>query len=239
MATNLPSSVHDSLNGTLPSTAADSKKIIDISGGLGAIGQDANPGHNSWPAWEVAVLQDMGAPISKGNIEFLALWQEYEHSNAFNNPLNLTAPKGYAAINQNGVQSYGTRQEAAQFTANNIMQYPTLYKMLKTNNVYGVLNSRPSLTKGQLSPDAHLISDLQKWGSGTFASFLNTGAAPGDTAVKTAQSVGSGIAGAIEAPFKWLGGNWQRIFFVLGGVILVIIALLLVANSVKNSGRGE
>lgn len=35
--------------------------------------------------------------------------------------------------------------------------------------------------------------------------------------------------------FKWLGNNWDRVLFVAGGAILVIIALLLVANSAKSN----
>jgi hypothetical protein len=50
-----------------------------------------------------------------------------------------------------------------------------------------------------------------------------------------------GIASALDSVssigdiFKWVGGNWQRIFFVLGGVILVVIALVFVAMTVKKN----
>ncbi len=43
------------------------------------------------------------------------------------------------------------------------------------------------------------------------------------------------IAHAIAAPFEWLGSHWDRILFVIGGAILVIIALVLIANSTKSN----
>lgn len=39
------------------------------------------------------------------------------------------------------------------------------------------------------------------------------------------------LAEAIAAPFQWLGNNWDRILFVLGGAILAIIAIIVIVKS--------
>lgn len=44
-----------------------------------------------------------------------------------------------------------------------------------------------------------------------------------------------GLAHDIAYPFEWLGSHWDRILLVIGGAILVIIALVLIANSTKNN----
>jgi len=192
---------------------------------------DTKPGANAWNGWEVMVLHDLGAPTSNTNIQFLALWQQFERSAAKNNPLNLTAPAGYTQINSAGVQSYGTQVEAAQFTANNIKNYPTLYKMLKSDSVNSVLHSRPSLSRLQLSPNAHLVSDLRKWGSGTFADFLAGGLSPGDKTTLAVQAPFHDISSA----WNWVGNNWGRILYVIGGIIIGIIALNFLAKSQSNN----
>lgn len=43
------------------------------------------------------------------------------------------------------------------------------------------------------------------------------------------------IASPFESLYSWLTGSWQRILFVVAGAILVIIALLLIANSAKSN----
>lgn len=188
-----------------------------------------NMGANAWSGWEVQVLTDLGAPTSKLNIAFLDEWQAYEHSTAKNNPLNLTAPKGIASINSDNVQSYATQQEGAMFTANNIRSgmYPTIYKMLKTDSVKNTLLGESSIGALHLSSLQDLVTELRKWGSGTFADKLSGGTSAID---KTTE--------AVQAPFKdwnsfisWMGTNWDRVLFVLGGVILIIIALIFVAKT--------
>lgn len=199
-----------------------------------------NQGTNAWPGWEIQVLHDLGAPTSKDNIAFLDTWQEYEHSKAINNPLNLTGPAGTGSINSAGVQNYATRQQGAQYTAQNIANYPTIYKMLKSDNVKGTLLGHSSF--GGLSSLQHLVTDLQKWGSKSFAAKLAGGTSGVDKAVTTGQAVAAPFS-AIGDAVAWVGSNWERILFVLGGTILVIIGLIvLLRNNQKNTftfERGE
>lgn len=53
-------------------------------------------------------------------------------------------------------------------------------------------------------------------------------------AASVADSIGS-IAHDIASPFEWMHSNWQRFLFVLGGAIIIIIALVFVGLSVKSN----
>lgn len=196
--------------------------------GLGPTGK---PGSNAWGGWEIMVLNDLGAPTTgdggKANIEFLDLWQTFERSTARNNPLNLTAPTGYAQINSANVQSYATPQEGAKFTADNIRRYSTIYSMLKTGHVKQTLLGSTGIIGGfHLSPASHLVSDLRKWGSGNFADYLSGGLS---TADKTATAVAAPFHDLASA-WNWVGNNWERVLFVLGGTIIAIIAIIYIAK---------
>lgn len=186
-----------------------------------------NQGSNAWPGWEVQVLHDLGAPVSKLNVAFLDEWQTYERSNARNNPLNITAPVGSGTLNSAGVQSYSDRIQAAQYTANAIKQYPTLYKMLKTDNVKGVALGSTSIFGGHLSPLQHLVSDLNKWGSHSFAAKLQGQTSAIDKTVTTGQSVVSDIT----HPFEWLGQNWDRVLLGIAGFVLLGFGLYMIFKS--------
>lgn len=199
-----------------------------------------NVGANAWPGWDIMVLHDLGAPTSKDNIAFLDLWQQYEQSKAKNNPLNLTGPSGTGSINSDGVQNYATREQGAKYTADNIAHYPTIYKMLKSDNVKGTLLGHS--TFGSTSSLQHLVTDLQKWGSDTFAAKLSGGTSLVDKGVSVAHTVTAPFS-AIGDVVAWVGNNWSRILFVIGGSILVIIGLIvLLRNNQKNTftfERGE
>src|SRR5215831_14159224 len=123
--------------------------------------QKQQEGANAWPGWEIEVLHDLGAPPNQNNINFLDAWQTFEHSQAHNNPLNITAPAGTGSINSAGVQSYATRQQGAKYTANLIQSgYPTIYGMLKAGDLKSVLFNSDKLNS--------FIDELDKWGSHNF-----------------------------------------------------------------------
>ena len=190
-------------------------------------------GQNAWPGWDVQVLHDLGAPVSKTNIKFLDFWQVWEKSKARNNPLNLTAPAGSGTINSSGVQNYPDRQLAAQYTADNIKNYPTLYKMLKSDNVDGILGGHSGHSLNDL------IAEINKWGSHNFATALG-----GGDPNKSITAPIAGVASTIETPFKdvasvfnWVGSNWDRILIVIFGAVLVIIALIMVFKA-QSSNKG-
>ncbi|MFI5420162.1 MAG: hypothetical protein ACHQ1H_04275 [Nitrososphaerales archaeon] len=61
----------------------------------------------------------------------------------------------------------------------------------------------------------------------------NPGGVIGGIASAT-DSIGS-IAHDIALPFEWMHNNWQRFLFVLGGAIIIIIALVFVGLSVKSN----
>lgn len=66
------------------------------------------------------------------------------------------------------------------------------------------------------------------------AATVNTGSAA-DWTSYDAGNAAHDIASPFESIWSWFTGSWERILFVIGGAILVIIALILVANSMKSN----
>jgi len=197
--------------------------------------QKQTEGTNAWPGWEIQVLHDLGAPVSQANVGFLQEWQMYEHSEAKNNPLNITAPAGSGSINSAGVQNYSSRQQGARYTAQVISggNYPTIYKMLKGDNVGNTFLHH--------TPD--LVKELNLWGSKSFAEKIHSGS---ESVLDKAGDVAHQAADVITAPvdaIKWVFKNWDRILFVIGGAVLIIIGIIvLVKGQSKNTftfERGE
>lgn len=77
------------------------------------------------------------------------------------------------------------------------------------------------------------ISQLPGGGQGIKNPPDNPGGLIGGVA-GVADSIGS-IAHDIAAPFEWIKGNWDRLLFVIGGAILVILALVFVGKSVQKN----
>lgn len=190
---------------------------------------ESNMGQNAWAGWEKDVLGDLGnSKPSNDTIAFLDLWQTYEHSKAHNNPLNITAPPGIGSINSAGVQSYATPSQGALYTANLIKtSYPTLYNMLKNNKVKDTLLGSTSITGGHLSSLDHLVTELNTWGSHNFANYLSGGESTADKTVNTVHSFGDW--------WNWLTSNWERIAWVLGGAILIILAIVIFGKSAQSN----
>jgi hypothetical protein len=183
------------------------------------------PGPNAWPGWDAQVINDLGGKVTSDSLWFLDSWQVTEYSNASNNPLNLTAPSGIATINSAGVQSYATQLQGAQHTADLIRNnYPEIYDMLVNDKVKDTLFNSDKLNK--------LISELNKWGSKSFASSLGKGT-----------SISTDVTNIVKSPFKditsffgWVSDNWQRILFFLGGAIAIVIGGLFIFKSQANPG---
>lgn len=83
--------------------------------------------------------------------------------------------------------------------------------------------------------------------AGPIASTANTGSAAdaGSYDAGNAAHDAASAAGSILGPFKsiaelikWIGGNWDRMLLVFGGVILVVIALLYLLKSQQTKALG-
>lgn len=67
----------------------------------------------------------------------------------------------------------------------------------------------------------------------------------GNAASDAATAVENAVLGPVQELgkiFNWIGGNWDRIFFVVGGAILVIIGLVMLGKSGNNTftfARGD
>lgn len=66
------------------------------------------------------------------------------------------------------------------------------------------------------------------------AATVNTGSAA-DWTSYDAGNAAHDLASPFENIWSWFTGNWERFLFVIGGAILLIIAILLIANSVKSN----
>ena len=202
-------------------------------------------GTNAWTGWEEDVIGYLGVPNTVENKEFLDVWQQFEHSNAHNNPLNLTKPTGVATINSAGVQSYSTAAQGALYTANNIKNsgyYPTIYAALQSGKPLDIF----VLHKGDPKKQLAIIAELRKWGSGTYADYLSqlTGGKAGQGGSgglfedpNTGKDIPAYSPGQSAA--NWVNdhlfGNWEQILFVALGIILVLIAILMIAKSQQSN----
>lgn len=110
-----------------------------------------------------AVLADLGAPDTPGNLRSLEAWYPHEWPSwppgAENNPLDSTLPMpGSSAINSVGVQNYPSAAEGARATAETIRNgnYPRIVRDL--------VNGR------SLCGDATLTTEFATWSGGGYTS---------------------------------------------------------------------
>lgn len=188
------------------------------------------PGPNAWSDWDIMVLADLGAKPTKDNLWFLDSWQLTEYSKAKNNPLNLTAPDGISYfVSSSGakIQSYGTPQQGALNTANNIKSlYPTIHQMLLDPN--GVNNV---FFNNKYGGPQNLIQELKDWGSVSFANQLSGGSTP------IVDQVGNAVTAPfkdVASLFKWMGGNWSRILIAIAGGVALLLGLYFAFKSQSN-----
>lgn len=210
-----------------------------------------------FPNWQTAVLDAIGAPKTKSNVDFLTSWHAFEQSNATNNPLNTTAyaptpaTVGTGAINNAGVQNYASPSAGVAATA----------AFLQMPNYSGILSALRSgdATGAALSP-THTITiqaELRKWGSVSFANNIAGGsggtAAPvggdfstvGQAASNAASSVGGAVSNAFGDlnPVKWVKDltTWASHEAIVGGlyVVLSLAALALFVLAIMRAGNAS
>jgi hypothetical protein len=173
------------------------------------------------------------------------------------NYLNLrpTAVDGHTSVSSGGFSQYPDVNAAISATIQ-VLHQPNMKIILAT------AQTRPTPQK-QITAIAASPWDSGHYGGAgqsliaTITSLFGGQAVLGDkyegpeNAQAVAATVGSGSAADwtsydagnaahdIVSPFEnlysWLIGSWQRVLFVAAGAILVIIALLLIANSMKSN----
>lgn len=101
---------------------------------------------------------------------------------------------------------------------------------------WGFISSPENLLPG--GPAAHAGRDIIGWGADKAGSVPVVGGALG--ALDKATDVVTAPIDAAKAAvgtLRWVGGNWDRILYVFGGAVLLIIGLIILARSA--SGRPD
>lgn len=109
--------------------------------------------------WRVATLKALKAPVTKGNLQFLASWQRWEGGHTNNsarfNWLNTTHGSQYPAMNSVGVRVYPNFQTGIKMLSSVLRSgYPALTKLLRAGNGSAAVS------------DPGGLADLNKWLSG-------------------------------------------------------------------------
>lgn len=97
-------------------------------------------------AFFTSVLQQVGAPPTKPNLDFLKAWSQVENTAAKNNPLatTQTAPGSVALPNNSsGVQQYPSAAIGATATAQTLQGYPNILAGLRTGNILALSFRNP------------------------------------------------------------------------------------------------
>lgn len=195
------------------------------------------------------------------NIAFLEAWAAAEGTKARYNPLATTQrAKGSSSFNSTGVQSYAKPGDGVQATADTLKHYPGIVAKLRAGDPTAILNqsnTRAELNKwvtGRLAPPPSGWSYLNNISrnyfkyQGSAADWTSfdakgaAGAAQGAAvaaagAAKDAASAALGplakIAEAVNSAVKFLLSvdTWRRAGELIGGAVLVLSGLYLMAKS--------
>lgn len=146
----------------------------------------------TWSGWEQQVLQDIGAPVTQANVDFLDTWQQFEGGGATYNPLNTTqSAEGSSSYNSAGVQNFTSPEEGAAATASTLENgyYPNLLAALQSGNPMANVSSS-------------VISEINTWGTKGFANFLSGsgGTGFGSTTATTPSSTVQQLPGQPWSP---------------------------------------
>ena len=183
---------------------------------------------NAWPGWAQQVLSAIGAPQTAQNVGFLASWHAYEGSNASNNPLNVTAYapipvtvgtviNGGGPAAHAGVQSYSSSAQGVGATAAflRMPNYTSILAALKSGNPSAYIVNDPTV-----------VGQIQKWGSGTFASHITQTLGSGFTAPAAGSSAQYAVQPSTSAkpktvkPWKLVGPSSGKIHITTGSALL-------------------
>lgn len=147
--------------------------------------------------WATLVLNDLGAPTSANNMEFMAQWIASENSwpPPRNNPLN----NGLGSGGGSGLGSYDNLTDAASFAAQNLLHGNASYGYAAV--VQNLMASAPPATTAQAIIDSSWASSHYNnganWSGGPIAyqGAPQTSAAPGMTAADWKALNAAGAAG--------------------------------------------
>lgn len=183
---------------------------------------------NDWPG---RLLAGIGAPVTRGNMVFIRLWEQAEGSKARWNPLATSLPApGATDFNSHGVKHYPSEQVGLDATITTLRhpRYTAVVEALKS---------------GDANAAARAVVE-SKWGTGPV--LLDLVADAGGNAVgdairpgDVAGGIGNVVGGAVEG-VKSVGDlvnalqdgkTWLRVLQVVGGLAAVAGGLVLLQSS--------
>jgi hypothetical protein len=139
----------------------------------------------------VALLQQLGAPVTKSNLQFIIAWANEEggnwHNAAHFNPLNTTLMEpGATSMNSVGVKAYTSWEQGLAATSATLRNG-------RYNDIVAALQG------GNAAQTAATTSGLVTWSGGGYGSILRGipgASAAADQALANAGNVGSPVAGS-------------------------------------------
>lgn len=194
----------------------------------------SSAGSNTFSGWEQAILRGIGAPVNTATIAFLDAWHSFEQSGATNNPLNTTqTASGASNFNSAGVKNYPNASIGASATTRTLLngRYPNVLAALRSGNPFSYFIAHGSAVSSQLNT----------WGSGNFAKFLQGGGTatnyPGQNIVNDVGQATQAVADAIGGVGSFLGKlidphNMLRGLQIVAGGVLVLVGIYLLARQV-------
>jgi hypothetical protein len=185
---------------------------------------------STWPGWEAAVLNAIGAPVNDVNVAFLDAWQTIEGGGGTYNPLETTqsAPGATNVITPSGqvlgVKNYPNSNIGAMATAQTLQ-----------NGLYNaIVNALKAGTGAFFGGD--VAAALGHWAPNdpTYARDVLTAAgnniAGGQTGATASQAAAdSGVGGATNTPTP--GSDWWSVLqdfihklpgYSLGGIFIAV-----------------
>jgi hypothetical protein len=158
----------------------------------------------------VALLQKLGAPVTKSNLQFIIAWSNEEgghfHNGAHFNPLNTTLNEpGATTFNSVGVKAYGSWDQGVAATAATLQNG-------RYNDIVAALKG------GDAAQTAASATSLKTWSGGGYGSILKTipqASAAADVALANAGNIGT--ATGTTAPAAPSGTAASTIGLQFGG----------------------
>ena len=200
-------------------------------------------------AWGKALLQKLGAPVTKANLAVLSAWAQAEGSNARNNPFDTTQQAaGATAFNSVGVRNYLSPQQGLDATYQTLTngRYPDIIAALKKGNdpagVADAIGASPWGSSGRLIrqilglPASKQTGGPQPASGGGKSTAVNAGAATGtaqDTSALSTLTGGIGDIGddigkgILEALSPLVSLLWNMALVGAGAAAMVVGIVLL------------
>ena len=118
-----------------------------------------------------AILNCVGAPITKENMKFMYAWRQAEGATAKNNPFNTTRKRNNATnYNSVGVKNYPTKEDGIQATCETLKlpMYTSLISQLKSGTA----------TASQMANNSKV---MKTWGTGGLIAKITSSYEQGST----------------------------------------------------------